>query len=310
VSRFAIDISRLPFPGVIEPLDYEAMLAAMKADLQARFPFDDVESAPMVMLLQTIAYHRLMDRARVNDAAKAVFVAHATGADLENLAAFYGVFRRVLTPGDPTATPPVPPTLETDDFLRQRTLLGLEGQSTAGPRGAYLFHALAADSRVADAAVVGPDDAVTPAPPPGTVWVYVLGIGARTVPDTGTVGASATLVATVAAALNKEEVRPLCDTVLVFPATLINFTVTATLTFEEGPDRAVVLAAARAELEAYLDTRYGLGRDITRSGLQAALHRPGVHEVVLTAPANKIVVPPGHAARCIAITLTDGGVIE
>lgn len=301
MTRFAIDLSALPFPGVIETLSYEALLAELKADLQARYPFADVESEPIVMLLQAVAYWRLIDRARINDAAKAVFVAYAWGADLDNLAAFFGVTRLTITPADPDASPPVVAVLEADAALRERVLLALEAQSAAGPRGAYLYFARSADPRVLDASVVGPSDGLDPGPPPGTVWVYVLGQGGATPPD---------LVTAVSAALNAEEVRPLCDTVVVSAATLVDFTVQATLTFYAGPDRALVLAAAQAAAAAYVAASFRLGRDVTRSGLFAALHQPGVQNVVIAQPAADLVMGPGEAARATAITLTDGGLGE
>jgi phage-related baseplate assembly protein len=47
-------------------------------------------------------------------------LAYATGANLEHLAALYGVERLVTDPGSPTAVPPVAPTMETDAALRAR----------------------------------------------------------------------------------------------------------------------------------------------------------------------------------------------
>ena len=56
--------------------------------------------------------------------------------------------------------------------------------------------------------------------------------------------------------------------------------------------------------------QHRIGRDVTRSGIFAALHRPGVHNVDLTAPAADIVIDNVTAALCTAVTLTDGGVDE
>ena len=301
MTRFAIDVSKLPFPTVVEALSFEALLAEMKADLVVRYPFVDLEAEPLVALLEACAYSRLIDRARINDAAKAVFVAYATGADLDNLAAFFGVTRLVLAPADPDAVPPVAAVLEGDAALRERVLLGLEAQSTAGPRGAYLYHAKSADPRVADASVVGPADGLTPGPAPGQVWVTVLGQGGITPAD---------LVAAVAARLDAEEVRPLCDTVTVSAATVTTYAVAATLKFDDGPDRAVVLAAAQAAVQAYVAARFRLGLDVIPSAIIARLYQPGVQEVTLASPAAKIVVGPGTAARCTGVTLIDGGLGE
>ncbi|WP_413874165.1 baseplate J/gp47 family protein [Albidovulum sp.] len=288
----AIDLSRLPAPAVVEPLDYETILAAMKADLIGRAPELEpalaLESEPMVKLLEVCAYRELLIRARVNDAARAVMLATATGADLDNLAALFGVTRFVRDPGDPAAAPPVPPTLESDAVFRARAQLALEGFSTAGPVGAYMFHALSAEVMVKDVFV--------DSPVPGEVRVTILsreGNGTPTAP----------VLAAVAAALNAQDVRPLCDLVNVQAATILTYAVDAAIEVFDGPDPALVLAAALAAVTAHVDAAHALGRDVTLSGLYAALHQPGVARVTLTSPAAEIVVAATEAAVCTGLTV-------
>lgn len=291
MSRFTrIDLSELPAPDVIEPLDYETLLAAMKAELLARYPAVDLESDPVIALLEVAAYYRLLDRARVNDAAKAVLLAKATGTNLDNIGAFYGAARLVVIPGDPEANPPTVDVYEADVAYRGRLQLAIEAQSTAGPKGAYLYWALAADGQVLDASVSSPS--------PGAVRVVVLAQDG--VPGTP-------LLNKVFAALNAEDVRPLCDTVTVVAATVVDYEVEAELTYYAGPDRALVESAATAAVEAYAAAHFRLGHDITRSGLFAALHQVGVQNVVLTKPAADVVIDAASAPRLTTITLTDGG---
>lgn len=288
----AINLSLLAPPAVVEELDFETILTAMKADLIARAPelgpVMALESEPAVKLLEVCAYRELLIRARVNDAARAVMLATATGADLDQLAALFGVSRLTIIPADPAASPPVAAVLETDTAFRARTQLALEGFSTAGPTGAYTFHAFSADPQVKDVAVDSPT--------PGTVRVTVLSHETNGTP-------TAPVLAAVAARLSADEVRPLCDTVSVQAATIIPYTVDATLEFLDGPDPAVVLAEAIATVTTYVDQSHALGRDVTLSGLYAALHRPGVARVILTAPAAEIAIAPTEAAFCTAITV-------
>lgn len=295
----AIDLSLLPVPDVVETLDYEVILAAMKADLAARAPevaaVLALESEPLVKLLEVCAYREVLIRARVNDAAQAVTLARATGTDLDNLAALFGVARLVINPGDPLAVPPVAATLESDADLRRRAQLALEGFSTAGPEGAYVFHALSADADVLDVSATSPSA--------GDVLVTVLS-------RTGSGTAPAPLLATVQAALNADDVRPLCDNVVVQSAAIVSYAITATLYFYPGPDSAVVLAAAQAAATAYAAAQHRIGRDVTISGLHAALHQPGVQRVVLTAPATALTIGSAQASWCTAITLINGGVDE
>jgi len=291
----AVDLSRLPAPQVVETLSFEAILADMLADLRSRDPAftATVESDPAYKILQVAAYRELLLRARINDAAKAVLIAYATGADLENLGALLGVTRLLLSAGDPeTGTPAV---YESDTDLRRRITLAPEGFSVAGPEGAYIFHTLSADPDVLDASVASPT--------PGQVVVTVLSrIGAGT--------ASAPLLAAVTARLNAADIRPLTDEVIVQSATVTNFTITASIATFAGPDAAVVLAESRNRLDAYLAENHRLGRDVTRSAIFAALHAGGVQGVTLTAPAADIVIARSAVANCTAITLTPAGVAE
>ncbi len=308
MAEAVINLAALPFPGTLETLSYEAILAGMKADLQLRFPFDDLEGEPLVALLETAAWGRLMDRARVNDAAKQAYIAHAFGSGLDNLAAFYRVSRLVISPAQPNAQPPILAVMESDEALRRRLLLALDGQSTAGPRRSYLFHALSSSPLVLDVAVVGPSDGMPSGPLPGNVWVYVLSTHAQTL--TNSSGASADALAAVTAALNAENVRPLCDTVSVLATPLVGYTVNATLKFGEGPDRTLALNAARDAVAAYVASRFKIGLDVVPSGIIAALHVPGVVEVTLTAPAARVTIARQQTARCTAITVADGGIGE
>lgn len=324
-----VDLSRLPAPNVIEQLSFEAIYAAALAQFQALFPAFDatVESDPVVKLIQLFAYRELVIRQRVNDATRAVMPAFAMGADLDHLGALFGIERFILDPGNPGLG--IAPTLESDDAFRRRMVLAPEGYSVAGPEGAYIFHALSADSDVLDASATSPTPtdikalvqtvltansvsspiktavatALDAADWPGDVKVTVLS-------RTGTGAPSSGVLAAVDTRLSATNVRPLTDHVTVQAASITNFVVTATITFLSGPDRSIVMASAQARLTEYLANSLRLGRDITRAGIIAALHPEGVQNIVLTAPAADIVLSRAEAGHCTAITLTDGGVGE
>lgn len=291
----SVDLSLLPPPAVVEPLDFETVLAAAKSDALAVFPdLADVlalESEPATKLLEVFAYREMLLRARINDAARAVMLASATGSDLDQLAALLGVQRLVLDPGDATAIPPVAPTLESDTDLRRRGQLAPEGFSVAGPEGAYIFHALT---------VAGVLDASVSSPAPGEVVVSVL---SRT--GDGTAGPD--LVLAVAAALTGTDVRPLTDLVTVQSAQIVPYTVRATLWTLPGPDAAVVLAEADARVRALVESTRRLGRDIVRSALIAALHVEGVQRVDLIEPAADLVLTTRQTGAATLIELTAGG---
>lgn len=293
-SNTAIDLSTLAAPSVVEALSFEAILAEMLTDLQARDPAFTamVESDPAFKILEVAAYRELVIRQRVNDSARQVMLAYASGTNLEHLAALYGVTRKVLTPADDTVYPAVPAVMESDSDLRYRTQLAVEGFSVAGPVGAYLFHAISVNG-VKDAAIAGP-----PVTAPGTVRVTVLS-------TTGNGAATTELVNAVAAALNEDSVRPLTDNVVVQGATITSYTVIGTLYIFPGPDPLVVKAEATAALQAYVESIHRVGRDVRISAIMAALHRPGVERVALSAPGviADLEIDAVHAPYCTAITI-------
>lgn len=298
MSQFtAINLAQVAPPDVIEPLDFEQILAAMLADLLDRAPELDaqVESEPFMKVLEVCAFRELQLRARINDAARAVMLPYSTGTDLDNLGALFGVERLLISPAVSTAVPPIAAVYESDSDFRYRIQLSLEGLSTAGPEGAYIFHALSADGQVLDASAISPS--------PGQVLITVLSRVGTGVP-------TAALLAIVLAKLSDESVRPLTDYVQVQAATIVQYQVTATLYFYAGPDREVIMANARAALEAYTSGQHRLGLDVTLSGIYAALHQPGVQRVELASPAANLVVNRQSASYCTAINLTDGGLDE
>lgn len=292
-----IDLSTLPAPDVIEELNFETIFAAMLADLQARDPVFDalLESDPAYKILEVAAYRELLVRQRVNDAARAVMLAYATGADLDQLGALLGVLRLVIDEGDAEAVPPVPQVLESDTEFRRRIQLSLEGFSVAGPRGAYIFHGLSADANVLDISATSPT--------PGNVLITVLS-------RIGNGVASAPLLASVNAALNSDSIRPLTDQVTVQSASIVNFTVAAGLYVYPGPDSSVVLTKALAALNAYISQVHKIGQDVTLSGIYAALHQPGVQRVNLTQPTANVVISATQASFCTSINVTVAGTDE
>lgn len=291
----AVDLSRLPPPLVIETLSFEQVYGDMLASLQALFPDFDalLESDPVLIILQMCAYREVLLRGRINDAARAVMPAFATGADLDHLAALMNVQRLLLDPGDPENG--IAPTYESDGDLRSRLVLGPEGFSVAGPEGAYIYHARSAHGDVLDASATSPS--------PGEVVVTVLS-------RSGDGTASAELLAAVNAHVSDESIRPLTDAVTVQSAEIVPYAIEATITTFAGPDGSIVLAESIRRIEEYRDRQHRLGLDITRSGIFAALHCEGVQNVVLASPAADIVISRQQASWCTGINVTHAGVGE
>jgi phage-related baseplate assembly protein len=311
-----IDLSLLPAPSIVEALDYETILAQRKAALAALFSGDTqaaviatlaLESEPLTKLLEENTYRELLLRQRINNGCHAVMLAYATGTDLDNLAAFWNVQRLLIQAGDPTHVPPIPPYYETDERLRSRTQMAMEGLTVAGSRGSYVFHALSASARVADCSVVGPEliwidgtATSTNGVPPGVVMVYLLDTQNNGVPDDG-------LVSTVAAYLSDETRRPLCDTVIVEGAQIVDYAIAANVYIYPGPSAAPVMAQATANAQAFAVANFRLGRDVRLSALYGHLFVEGMQRIDLAQPAADLVIAANQAARCTGISLNLAG---
>ncbi|SON55819.1 baseplate assembly protein [Hartmannibacter diazotrophicus] len=313
MTRFAdIDLANLPAPEAVETLDADAIAAERIAELATRLaaigvPFDTggLDSEPLAVVEQAGAFAETLLRGRVNDAVRAVLLATATGTDLDQLGAFLGVARLVLTPVDDTATPPTEAVLESDTAFRRRIQLAPEALSVAGPEGAYLALALgtsdAEGALLVKSAAVHSVDASFEAAPAGYRVVdaadalaellaasadeWIIDDGAGAAPDrfrlpaghvhviilsaAGDGAADADLVAAVRAKLSASEVRPIGDFLHVVAASIEPYAIDVTLTVGPGADRSAVATLAEARLAAFADRQHAVGAEVTQAMLAA-----------------------------------------
>lgn len=293
-----IDLSKLPAPDVIEALDFETLLAERKAAFIALYPEAEhafwqerlsLESEPIVKLLEENCYLQLLERQRINSAAKATMLAYATGADLDVIAANFNVTRLVITPANPQANPPTEAILESDRDLRLRAQLAFEGMATAGPRNSYLFHALSSHSEVADVSVVSLQ--------PAEVLVTVLSRQGQGIP-------SEEVLQAVRLRLNDENIRPVADRVTVQAAKIVPYRIQAKLHLYRSPEYEPIMQNAERNLRHYIQDKHRLGRNITLSGIYSALHIEGVQRVELLTPTADMVLSFEKAGFCEAIQLS------
>lgn len=294
-----IDLSLIAAPDVVETIEYETILADLKADFQTRYPefsADTLESDPVIKLLETAAYRETILRQRVNDGARAVMLATATGSTLDTIGGDFELVREVIDPGDPDALPPIASTYETDDRFRFRIQLSWARTSTAGPDDAYLYHVVNADPRIP---VVNNKAGVSIASPnPVEVEITIMSTDPTGIPDQD-------LLDVVTAALADRKVRPLTDQVTVAAATKVDYTVTATLEIYDGPDKAVVLQNSITSVTAFCAAQRLLGEPVTIDGLHKALRVDGVRKVNLTAPAADVATTSIEFPNATAITVTE-----
>ena len=276
------DLATLPAPQIIEPLDFEQILAALKADILARAPelaeVLALESDPIVKLLEACAYRELLYRARVNDAARAHLLAFATGTDLDHLAAMFGVVRMAG---------------EEDARLRQRIQLRVAALAAQGTREHYEFHALTASAQVR--AVRASQSA------PGKVLVMLW------VMDPAQAQAVRTVVDT---ALNADNARMLGVDLTVAVATARPIHITARISRTRTAP-ASLLAQLQTRLVAAFEGMRTMEGAVARSYITTLLHVEGVAAVDYpdaTAPQSITMIEAGQFPALGTVQLIDAGV--
>ena len=292
-----VDLSKLTPPKVLEDLNYEELLAARKQAFINLYPENErdfwrarlnLESEPITKLLEENCYLQLLERSRINTAAQATMLAYATGTDLDVLAANFNVSRKLIQAENNNVTPSLPAIYEDDTSLRLRAQLAFEGLSVAGPRAAYTFHALSAHADVADVSVISLQ--------PAQVTITVLSRQGRG-------EAAADVLNAVREKVNDDNIRPIGDRVTVQSATITEYQISAKLHTYRGPELEPIKQAANENLKKYTLERHRLGRDISLSGIYAALHIEGVQRVELISPSADISLSQEKASYCTSINI-------
>lgn len=161
-------------------------------------------------------------------------------------------------------------TQEDDDY-REAIHEKPESFSTAGPTGAYEFHAKQASALISDVSVISPT--------PGAVAVRPLLEGGE-IPGTE-------ILNMVAAHLNTRTIRPLTDNVSVLAPTAVSYDVEITYYIDsaDATMASTIQAAVTAAVDNYVAwQKEKLGRDINPSELIRLVMQAGAKRVTVTAP--------------------------
>lgn len=295
-----IDLSRVPAPAAIEPLDFEALVSAFDARFlafwnalrtrKAGLPAYDVEKLEtdaVAPVKQAYAYLRLLDRARVNDAVRAVLAPVASGSDLDNLVAVNGTQRLVVIP----ATDASPAIMESDARLLARFLLGWD-RPAAGSADAYLFDAFSALPLIHDAVVNG----YRVHGRRGDVDVVAIGPGGRLL--------TSDELATIRAAVLAPHRKPEAVSVSIVNATRRIFDVHLTLEVSRGPDPILVQAEAEARIRALAVERMRIGGELPAEAVIGAAYGPNILRVLEVEPVPDLAPQPYGVPVLGALSLT------
>lgn len=194
--------------------------------------------------------------------------------------------------------------VEDDDSLRERMRESEDSYSTAGPQGGYVYWAKTANSLISDVCANSPV--------PGEVKVYIL-LEDGQMPD-------AEVLASVAATLTEDSVRPLTDHVEVLAPQTVDYDIDFTYYLQSngGASAESIEAAvedAVAEYRSWQGSR--IGRDVNPSRLVSLLMATGIKRVELRKPVFAKVydggkddsgnVTPAQVASAVSVNITNGG---
>lgn len=293
-AQAMIDLSAIPVPDAVEVPDTSDLVTQLITKYQELDSIFSalVESDPAWKQAEAFAWRIAIIRQQLNDAIRAVLLASALGADLDQIGGNFDVERRLIRAADNTTVPPTPAVYEPDSEFRERIQLAWSKLSTAGAKNSYHYFALGADPDVLDVRAYGPETHDLE----GRVYLYVMS-------RTGNGVAPASLLKKVKAAVNPEDVRPLTDFVFVHSVELIPYEVEADIIIPYGLDGDLVMRQAEQAINDYVESVHRIDSVAARSGIDRALHQAGVITVHLNSPAADIVPTMGQAPFCTKITL-------
>lgn len=184
--------------------------------------------------------------------------------------------------------------VQDDDSYREDIRLAPEHFSTAGPDGAYIYHAKRASSKITDVTVWSPEA--------GKVEVRPLLAGGELPGEE--------MLQQVKATLNDKTVRPLTDNISVLAPEQVSYSIE--LTYYIASDNKAQATAIQNAVNVAVDDyelwqKSKLGRDINPSELIVRVMAAGAKRVAVTAPAFNATTDT-QVAICSSKTVTLGGI--
>ncbi|EHE6924446.1 TPA: baseplate J/gp47 family protein [Vibrio cholerae] len=282
-----IEIYQLPPPEVVQQLDASFIRTRM-LKRYAELSNTSVPKAgdPLYFAFSAMSEEVTRARQEFQDISLENMVAFSSGANLQHL----GVARPVEK--YPT---------ETDEQYRRRIQMAPEGFSTAGPDGAYIFHALNAHEDVLDAYPLSPSEV--------TVNLYIVSRKNDGV-------ATPELCDIVYKHVDAQSKRPLSDKLSVLPASINRYRIEVALHMPTGPGEQQTLKLAEQRLQKLANDTHRLGGEVSFSAIYAAAHvkrenadsvyQP-VSKVELIEPLEEIICSKAQAPYCYEIVVKKAG---
>ncbi|KSQ02028.1 baseplate J protein [Pseudomonas aeruginosa] len=319
-------LNQLAEPEIVKVEQFETLLEEFKAETLAYIQERDPEKAARVaeslendgellsMMLQAFTVRLQTHERRYNARIKQMLAWWAEGTNLDARLADMGLERRVISPGNPNAFPPVPAENEPDGDARIRYYLAPHAPA-AGSRLQYRREAMTLGERAkvsvqaptanqvvvtytfaADSMAAKVKDANGRQTAPGQVAVTVLAREGDGTP-------SAALLEAVRTHFARDDVCPETDLVTVQGAEIVRYQIRAVVYINAGPDSALTKEQAEAALAAYAAERHILEGYVDPSRIDYVLHAAGAERLELLEPILPIECTASQAPFCEGVEI-------
>ncbi|MDV6696875.1 baseplate J protein [Pseudomonas aeruginosa] len=319
-------LNTLAEPEIVKVEQFETLLEEFKADTLAYIQERDPEKAARVaeslendgellsLLLQAMTVRLQTHERRYNARIKQMLAWWAEGSNLDARLADMGLERRVISPGNPNAFPPVPAEEESDADARIRYYLAPHAPAagsrlqyrreamTLGERATVTVEAPTANQVVVtytfggDSMAAKVKDANGRQTAPGQVAVTVLARAGDGTP-------SAALLEAVRRHFARDDVRPETDLVTVQAAEIVRYRIRAVVYINTGPDAALTKGQAEAALATYAAERHILEGYVDPSRIDYVLHAAGAERLELLEPLAPIECTASQAPYCEGVEI-------
>lgn len=302
-----IELDQLPEFTVLERLDSDTSIRQRMQRLKelwtlydppagAIYDVDNLEFDPLKIQAEMAAFFELLVRDRVNQAAKAVTTAFATGGDLDAIASRYpgGVPRLVG---------------ETDDRYRTRIWLSANALSPHGVYESYVFWALTADPTLRDATAIArkrgtPNIDVTIMKEGTPVTVLDTGEGLTSFPDTLP---TTQQIDAVQAYILDESRKGLTDVVTVRPPRIRHVAYEIDYWLFPSWNEQAMRRQLWAAMAALIEKQRWLGYSHVKAAVDDALMMSGVYNIKVNKPLDDLEIEPFEIVVVDSVKLTFKG---
>lgn len=273
------DFYNLPEPKSVVVPDASQILK----ELQNTLPADLQESAknpasPIYRLLEVFAFREVYFKNLINEQTKALFIAYASGGDLDQFGANRGIKRKLIQAEDKNKN--IPAIYESDENFRQRIILSLNGLTNAGTPSAYRHHALTVDDSIKDASAVNFGS--------GNVLVTLLSYQKDGV-------VLEDVIRKANKYLNSDNVKPLCDVITVAGAVVNRYDLKVRVFFKTNVDALAEIQKLKQLAQDFNDEKFYLGKSIFLSQIIKKLHLSVIEKLNIVEPASDLISKPEEA---------------